>query len=338
MNSQERIGATLAGERTDRRAVAPVLGLYGARLSGCCLDEYYTNPKAYARGQAAVREMFQPDLLFGPFALATIGAAFGGKLHSFAKQAPNIEAPAIHEANEWETLEVPDADRQADLVFLQEAIRLLAAEHRGQVPIVGVLPSPIDLPPLVMGMDGWMETILFDQEGTQRVLEKVIPFCVNLANRMLANGAALVAFTCAYASSVIVTRDLAAGFARPAMARTLAELRGPAFLHHGGSPMLAHLDLLRALPSVVSYAVDERDNLDRARQVVGPEAVLLSGPMAPRLPQMAPAEVESCCRAMLENRREDPRFALCTCGPDVPWDTPPETVLAMRKAAEEFAS
>ena len=61
MNSMERIQAALAGKPVDRRAIAPVLGLYGARLTNCPLDQYYTDPAAYARGQSAVRETFQPD-------------------------------------------------------------------------------------------------------------------------------------------------------------------------------------------------------------------------------------------------------------------------------------
>ena len=40
MNSMERIQATLAGKPLDRRAIAPVLGLYGARLTNCPLERY----------------------------------------------------------------------------------------------------------------------------------------------------------------------------------------------------------------------------------------------------------------------------------------------------------
>ena len=76
MNSIERISATLQGKPTDRRAVSLLLPLYGARLTDCKPSKYYTDAAAYARGQSAVRETFQPDVLFGPFAVALEGAAF----------------------------------------------------------------------------------------------------------------------------------------------------------------------------------------------------------------------------------------------------------------------
>ncbi len=336
MNSVERILATLAGKPVDRRAAAPVLCLYGARLTGCPLDRYYTDPAAYAAGQAAVRATFQPDILFGPFDFAGIGAAFGSELHWVPQQPPNVRRPAIRTVAEWEKLALPDPDTHPRLVFLREAVRRMAAEHRGQVLVAAVLPPPIDLPVLVMGMDAWMETVLFDADAAKRVMEKIVPFFVHLANGLFADGAAFVALPCGFASPAVVTREMVTTFARPVLADVLAQLRGPVVLHHTGAPLLAHLDLLAGLPSVVAFGMDERDDLRQARQVAGSDPVLFGGPMAPRLPGLTAAQVESEGRAWLENRREDARFLLYTSGADVPWHTPPENIHALRQAAEAF--
>lgn len=107
MNSTERIMATLAGKPLDRRAIAPVLGLYGARLTGCPLDQYYTDPAAYARGQSAVRETFRPDVLCAPLAFALIGAAFGSELVFPDTEAPNIRRPAVQSADHGTFLRCP---------------------------------------------------------------------------------------------------------------------------------------------------------------------------------------------------------------------------------------
>jgi len=336
MNSMERVLTTLAGKPLDRRAVAPVLSLYGARLTNCPLEQYYTDPVAYARGQSAVRETFQPDVLFSPFAFASIGAAFGSEVHFFANQAPNIRRPAIQSAEDWDKLVLPDPDTHPRLLFFREAIRRMAAEHQGQVPIAAVLPPPIDLPALIMGIETWLETVLFDAGGTQRIMDQVVPFFVRLANSLLADGATFIVLPCAFASPTIVTREIAAAFARPALEEALAQLKGPVVLHHIGAPILRHLDLLTGLPSTVAFALDHQDNLSQARRVVGPAAVLFGGPNGPNLGRMTRAQVESECRAVLENRRHDIHFVLFTSGADVPLDTPPENIHAMREAAESF--
>lgn len=335
MNPTQRILATLEGKPTDRRAIAPGLGLYGARLSGCPLQTYYRDPAAYARGQAQVRERFAPDLLFGPFAFALIGEAFGSELHWFETQPPTVRRPVAATVEDWDGLAIPDPHRDPRLAYLREAVRLMVAEHRGEVPIGMPLPPPIDLPALVMGMEGWMETVLFDPEGARRILDKVIPFFVRLANGLLEAGASFIVAPCAFASPAIVTREIAAQFARPVLTETLTKFQGPLLLHHGGAPILANLDLVAGLPRTVGYVVDERDDLDRARQILGPDVILLAGPNAPRLDGRDPAEVARVCRAILDNRRADPRFILTTTGPDIPWNTPPENIEILRHSAME---
>jgi uroporphyrinogen decarboxylase len=336
MNSMERIQATLAGKPLDRRAIAPVLGLYGARLTNCPLEQYYTDPAAYAAGQMAVRETFQPDVLFSPFDFAAIGAAFGSELHFFADQAPNIRRPVIQSKDEWDRLVFPDLDTHPRLLFFREAIRMMAAEYRDEVPIAAVLPAPIDLPALIMGMEAWLETVLFDAVGTQRIMERVIPFFVRFANSLFADAAAFIVMPCAFASPAIVTHEIASGFARPVLDKALSQLKGPVVLHHIGTPILRHLDLLMGLPSTVAFALDHRDNLGQARQTVGPYPVLLGGPCGPDMARKTSAQVDSECRTILEDRRQDAHFILFTSGADIPLNTPQENIHAMRKAAESF--
>jgi uroporphyrinogen decarboxylase len=330
--------ATLAGKPLDRRAVAPVLSLYGARLTGCPLDQYYTDPAAYARGQSVVRETFRPDVLCAPLAFASIGAAFGSELVFLDTDVPNIRRPAVQSADEWELLVPPDPDMDPRLLYFRDAIRLMAAEHKDQVPIAMVIPIPADIPGVVMGLETWLETVLFDPSGARQVMDKVIPFYVRLVNGFFAAGATFVAMPCGFASPTIVTREIVTSFTWPVLAQVLAQLRGPVILHNVGAPLLAHLDLLTGLPSVVAFIMDQRDDLARARRVVGPDIVLFGGLDCSNISEMTAAEVEDRCRAVLEERRQDPRFVLGTSGPDVVWNTPQENIHAMLRAAESFGS
>jgi len=165
-------------------------------------------------------------------------------------------------------------------------------------------------------------------------MEKVVPFYVELVNGFFADGATFVVMPCGLASPGIVTREIVTAFTRPILERVLAQLRGPVVLHNVGAPLLAHLDMLGGLPSVVAFILDQQDDLTQARSVVGPEPVLFGGLDCVNMSRMTAAGVEARCRAILEERRWDPRFVLGTSGPDVAWDTPPENIHALRRAAE----
>ncbi len=209
MNSMERIMATLQGKPVDRRAVSLTLSLYGARLTSCDLQTYYTNPARYARGQSAVRELFKPDIIFAPFALPLLGAAFGGEVRFFENQAPNLVKPAISSASEIDQLVVPDIDTDPHLTYFRECIRLLAAECGTEIPVVAIALSPVDLPSMIMGIEPWLETLLFDEEGFNRMLDITTPHFVKWVNALLADGATCVALPAAFTNSNILPHNIA---------------------------------------------------------------------------------------------------------------------------------
>ncbi len=337
MNSIERIMATLAGESLDRRAFVPVLSLYGAKLARCPLDRYYSDPVAYTEGQVAVRKEFEPDILFGPFAFALIGASFGSDIKWSSVQAPNISRPAVVSLYEWNRLAIPDPGANPHLLYFREAIRRLVTRVEGIVPVAACLPSPIDLPALAMGMERWLDMVLFDQKSAHQVLDKAIPFFVLLANSLFAEGAAMVVLPCAFASPAILMREPVESLMRPALEEAFLQLNGPVVLHHGGAALLEHLDILAGLPKAVGVAINSEEGLARARKVVGQSLVLLSGPQGPSLAGMDASEVKNLCLKILEERylAKDTRFILATLGADVPVDTPPENLHAMRNALLE---
>jgi uroporphyrinogen decarboxylase len=334
LNSTERMAAVMAGKPADRRAVVPVMSVYGAQLTGCPLEQYYTDAQAYARGQIAVIEAFQPDVVFAPFDFSGIGGAFGSQVHFFANQAPNLRRYAVKSLDELESLVFPDPDSHPQLLFFREAIARIAGACQGRIPVAAPLPPPMDIPALIMGLEPWLEAVLFETGRAQRVLEKVTPFFVRLANGFLEAGASILAIPCTFASPQVVTREMLCNFTRPVLAEAFAQLKGPAVIHHGGAPVVPHLDLLTGLPAVAAFALDHLDDITQARQIVGPEPVLMGGLACPNLPQMTPAQIRHGCQTILEAQRQDPRFVLFTPGPDVPMHTPPENIRAFCQSVQ----
>lgn len=337
MNGIERIAATLQGKSIDRRAVCLILPLYGARLTGCGLTEHYTDPAAYARGQSAVLETFQPDVLFGPFSLPLEGAAFGSEVRFFDNQAPNLARPAIASADEIGRLVMPDADDHPGLAYFREVIRRMSGEHGHEVPIAAIVAGPTDLPAMILGIDGWMETLLFEPEAARRMLGLTISHSVRWINALLSDGAMFAVLPVDFANPRMVSREVAYEVAIPALRETLSQLDGPVFLHSGGSPLAPFLDLFTGLPNVAGFVVNGGDSLAEARTNPGPMPVLIGNIDGPTLFLRESEQIRSDCEAALHDRCDDPYFVLGTCAADVGFGTPPENIHVFREAAADFA-
>ncbi len=336
MNSKSRVFATLQGEFVDRRPFTAMLSLYGARLTRCPLETYYTNPQAFVRGQTAVLETFCPDILFSPFLCAGEGAAFGAQLEFFDDQPPNLLRPSIQSAEEIPGMSLPDIDAQPTLTYIRKSLCEIVAAHGAKVAVAAVLLSPVDLPLMIMGIEGWMQTVLFDKSGAQRMLDLTIPFFHAYANALLKDGADILVIPSSFLSPVIVTREIAERFTFVALWRAFAGVQGPIIVHHAGGPFLKFLDLCVGLPNVVGFVLGHDDDFSQAREIVGRGVTLLGGLDGPNIGKASPAQVQARCKELLQDRRNDPHYILATSGPDVAFNTPQVNIDAMQRAVEQF--
>lgn len=332
MNSLERVLAALQNRPSDRPPFFILASLYGARLTGAALKDHYALPAVFAEGQMAVRDTFGPDLLVSPFHLAGLGAAFGSRTSGPSRQAPNVSAFAAESAEAALRLPLPDVDSHPQILYLRESLRLLAGRYAGEVPIVGLLASPLDLPPLIIGLEAWLDALLF-QPGTARaLLDHLTPFFAALGKAMLGDGATALAVTANLANRFIVPAPVAASLGRPSLARALAELPGPVILHHGGCPLLPYLADFTGLPQTVGYVVDAGEDLAAARTALGPGPLLLGNLPGPALADLHPEEIRARCGRALAQRATDLQFILATSGADLPLDTPPACIEAISES------
>ena len=332
MNSLERVLAALQDQPADRPAFFINASLYGARLTGASLEDHYTRAEVYAEGQTAVRETFSPDLLISPFFVPSIGEAFGSPWRARPTQAPNVVEFVARSAEEMLKLPLPDVDSHPRLLYLREIIQILTKRYAGEVPIFGVLVSPADIPPLVIGIEAWLDALLFQPEIAKALLDRLTPFFLDLGKAMLSDGATGLALTCNLANRFIVTEQISDTLTLPNLSKALAEIPGPVIFHHGGCPLLGQLGRFKGLPNVVAYFLDVGEDLGAARKVLGPGPIVMGNLNGPGLLHLKPDEVQSLCERAFAQRGEDRQFILSTCSADIQIDTPPESIAAITEA------
>lgn len=333
MNSMERIGAALSGAAPDRRPYTLTLSLYGSRLAGIPTEIYYADPERYAEGQRAVVRLCAPDVLFGPFSLALEAAAFGAELHRPPDGAPTLKRPPYRSAADGPAL--PDSASDRSLRYLTDAVRALAADQGGSRPVAAPIASPTDLPVLLMGLEAWLETLLFDPPGRQAWYDAMAEHFRALAAAYFAAGAAFLVCPVMLANPTLVDPGLAGATLLPLLRDAFSGLGGPVVFHHGGNRLGPYLHLFKDLPNLAGFVLDERDSFAEARELLGPQVLLLGNLSGPHCSRRSPEEVGRRAAELLEDRRGDGKFILAGSGADVPYDTDPAVIEAVARAAAD---
>jgi len=333
MNSMERLQATIRGSDKDRCAVSLTLSLFGARLIQCPLKTYYTDASCYSQGQEAVRRLCHPDLLFGPFALPLEARAFGSEIHFFDQNPPNLRRPAWKSIHDVNRLKLPDLDSDPTMLYFFNTVRHMKKIHGSEIPIAAITLSPVDLPAMLFGIHGWLESVLFFQDEAQRIMEKLIPYCKKKINRFMESGAAFIVFPCAFANPSIITREIAETTMLPVLNETFSESKGPLVIHSSGAALIPFLDLFCDLPGVSGFVLNAGEDIRLARQKTGPEKILIGNVEGPTLVNRTSEAIEQTCRQALEDYGDDSRFILGTTGADIAYDTPLSNIQVFAKAS-----
>lgn len=336
MNSFDRVMNTIQGKPVDRVPVFAVLSAYGARLAQLELPSIYQDAHCYLTAQKAVQKVLPVDLALAPFDFSALAEAFGGQIKYFADQAPNLARPAVRTWQELVKIPMPDFKNCGRLPVQLLAIKLLAEEFAGEKPVFAGLPGPCALPVLTLGMDTWLNTLLFDPHGKQAVLEYFAEFLVAWANEMLTAGVTGFIITEAMAPAEVTTREILTGL-MPHIRATLDRINGPKVIHHSGGRINHVLDLFAGISGVIGYAVGPADDLFEARKIIGPQALLVGNIDNLSFPRSTSAKIyQQSCDIISLMTGKGP-FILANSGADIPLITPIENIAAMLRASEDCA-
>jgi uroporphyrinogen decarboxylase len=331
MTGLERVLSALQGEPADRRAFTLTLSLYGARLTGCPVREYFTDPRRYLAGQRAVDRLLDPDILFAPFVLPFEALAYGGEEVWLERFAPNLRKPPFRDPDLAESLG-EGLLLDPGVGYLLESTRLLAGEFGARKPVCAVVTAPVDLPAMLLGIEAWLEILLFDPQRFASLMHLAEDHFLRLTGALFQAGATFVATPVMFANLRLVTPDLLEKAILPSLAGAFALCPGPVVFHHGGNRIEDHLELLAGLPNVAGFVLDPRDSVSRARAVLGPQRLLLGNLDGPALARSDPERARRKAAGILVDRSADRSFVLASGHADVPYDTDPDVLLAVRQA------
>jgi hypothetical protein len=169
------------------------------------------------------------------------------------------------------------------------------------------------------------------------ILDVTIPFFVQWANSLFADGATVALLPAVFFNPLIVSDKVTATIAAPALQKAFSQLKGPVILHHGGSSMMRALPYCKGLPNVMGYVLDQTDDISQARACLGDAPTLFTGIAGSTVDQYTSNEIQALYLNLLRAAKDDPRVGIATTAADVPYCAESETIQAILRTVKGFA-
>lgn len=335
MNSFERIMNTLQQKEVDRVPVLAVLGAYASRLINQPIQKIYQDPELYLKAQKAITDTFAIDAVFAPFDYSIFAEAFNSHIKYFEDQVPNITHFTLQKAEDFSQLIFPDFEQSARLPYYFKSVQLLHQTFNNQAPIFSVLPGPLSFPILLMGLDEWMNTLLFNQTLAYKILENLKEFYQSLCRKLVQLGSTALIITEAFLSSEIAHRQLIDQFF-PVIVDYFKDLNTFLVMHSTGARYQQNLELVLQLPHLLGIALSSKDSISETRKVVGNQLLIIGNLDNMTFPLVSDKEIYRQSLKCIESNNDQGPFILSNSGADIALNTPETNIHAMIKAAFDY--
>jgi len=179
---------------------------------------------------------------------------------------------------------------------------------------------------------------MFDDSLAGQLLAWSGAFWVAWVNAQFEAGADVAVVTEGMAAATMTTRALFKEKCLPHTRACYAEANSPLVFHPTGGRINHMIDLVPGLPHLAGIGISSRDDLHEARRKAGPGIPLLGNIDNLCFRSVSSDQIRGLATQCLEAGEQIGPFILCNSGADLPIDTPPENIHALREAAEAFAA
>ena len=335
MNGYERVLATLERRPSDTLAFMPITMMFAADRIGVPYGRYTADYNVLVESQLAVARQFDIDHVSCISDPAREAADCGAAVHYFDDQPPTVDESnaLLHDKSRLKSLSIPDPVRpKSRMNDRVQAVKHFAQKVKGELFIEGWVEGPCAEAADLRGINALMTDFIDDPEFVRELFEFNIRMATEFAKAQIEAGC-----------DIIGVGDAAASLVGPRIYRDVVfpyEKRLIENIHALGGKVRLHIcgNTSKSLKEIGQLGCDMVDldwmvPVDKARAEMGNDQVL-AGNLDPvkclrnSTPQDITNAVVACHRAAGANY-------IVGAGCEVPRDTPPENLMAMRDYAKK---
>jgi len=331
-SGKERLFKTLRHEPVCKAVWVPFAGVHAGKLKGFSAREVLTDTDKLVESLLEVQRLYDPDGMPVVFDLQIEAEILGCSLLWSEDTPPSV---ATHPLATLKTLptHLPEPN-EGRLPLVLEAMRHVKAEIGDETALYGLVTGPFTLASHLRGTD-----IFYDTADDPAYLQSLIDYCVQVANRMcelyIQAGVDVIAIVDPVTSQIsprVFSRYLERGFTD--IFEHIRQLGAYSAFFVCGDASKNIEKMCQTKPDCI--AVDENVDIAFARQITQAHNITLQG----NIP------LTTCM--LLGNQQDNAKFALdlldlvgdegnfiVSPGCDMPYDTPPDNVIATLQALRD---
>lgn len=314
----------------DRVLFRPILMHFAARQAGKSYAQFASDYKTLVACNLAAMEKFDLDmvgLISDPYRETS---AFGARVSFPAEAVPVCHDPIVSSTEDLKNLKNPDvyqAPRTKDRIL---GARLFQNILKGEVPVIGWIEGPLAEACDLAGISNMLMQLMTNTDFTEQLMDICMVTAIDFAKAQIDEGCSIIGIGDAICSQIDpeTYRDLV--FPRH---RELIQQ-----IHTVGAKVKLHIcgNITHLLPDIAQLDVDILDidyqvDLKNAANILGPEVICCGNINPVLIEDRSEKEIYNAVK-MLVNDEKSHKFIL-SAGCEITVNTPPENLMAMRKAS-----
>ncbi len=192
MNSKQLVAAALAGKPVPRVPVGPLAVHYCARLLGCTVRQYSTNPKLLAQSVICYSERFHPDAVWISADTWVSAEAMGARVGAEDENQPlgRVGEPLIQRPQDLDRIAVPDPASQGRYPLMLEALSQVVQAIGRETWVIGCFDQyPFSLAAALMGLDRIMLKLADDPPFVEALMDRCAEYTIAYGRALAGAGA-----------------------------------------------------------------------------------------------------------------------------------------------------
>lgn len=340
MTPRQRIEALLSGRPVDRTPFCPAVYEHKAALIGVSPSELSRDADLFERAVVREAEIYEPDILTVGCDVYNVEAEAVGCKVSYpdSNDIPAVTGRVIGPGGDISRLRIPDPLKDGRMPLLLEVGRRIQARFGHERVVRGALSAPFSIASELVGPTELLVAILDNEAWVKNLLAFSTEVVKAFGRAFAGLGLGVVLFD-SYASPPMTSPEIYRTIILPPTGDVVRHFRrdlGISLVPYivGGDTGILLEEILKTGTNNVlcDFKADLKFFVARLKD----EPILLRANLSPAFLAASPGEaIKEKTHEILAVGRRMPRFLMGTG--ILPYDLPPEKVIAVRDALEEAA-
>ena len=335
MTSMQRVLTALSHREPDRVPYFLMLTMYGAKLLGTSIQDYFSKVDNIVQGQLEMRRRYGHDCYLAFSYAAAELEAWGGETIFYDDGPPNAAQPIVQNFKAIDHLVVPDITQSASLQKTLRVIEKLKQQAADEAPIIGVVLSPFSMPILQLGFERYLQLLHFDQPRFERLMTLNEKFCAQWANAQLDAGATAIGYFDPLVSPTMIPREIYLKTGYQTFKRMRGKINGATAVHVASGKMLSILpDLIDSGAAIIGFSADE--NLAEMKAACRGKVTLLGNLNGVAMRHWDETETKQQVKRIIDSAGHGGGLIIADNHGEIPWQTPESVLYWIAEAVAEY--